>query len=112
MLEEKSIFIFLFFCNFNFLKTNSVFGKKKLLITTMCEPPLKPNWYEIFENSDFKTKVKLSFVIFETLPGFVEDKNNLKQKIEVVSQKHNFKSNPYLKLIHELRHNQKPKPKP
>jgi hypothetical protein len=51
-----------------------VFGKKELLITTMCEPPLKTNWYEISENSHFKTGVKLSFVILETLLGSIEDK--------------------------------------
>jgi hypothetical protein len=46
----------------------------------MCEPPLKTNWYEISENSHFKTRVKLSFVIFETLPSFVEDKKKIKTK--------------------------------
>jgi hypothetical protein len=60
-----------------------MFGKKELLITTMCEPPLKTNWYEIFENSHFKTRVKLSFVSFETLLGSVEDKKIYLQQTQI-----------------------------
>jgi hypothetical protein len=56
-----------------------------LLITTICEPLLKTNWYEICDNSRFKTRVKLSFVIFETLPRSIEDKKIVKLNIEVVS---------------------------
>jgi hypothetical protein len=37
---------------------------------------LKTNWYKMFENWHFETRMKLCFQNFETLPKFLRDENN------------------------------------
>jgi hypothetical protein len=53
----------------------------------MWKLALKTNWYKMFENWHFETRMKLFFQIFETLPRFLKGENNFKKKNQVKSFK-------------------------